>query len=202
MNGPLPPAATPLASLPQPGQDTADRMEMLDSLRTAITRLAEQLDRQQLGTNDVAAALEPLPRLAESLGDLRRQGVAINETLAEHAERSHRAAEQANSLLQRVGDSLVGQGDVVVGVQQQMDALVRTFGGLGDDLERVRASLGEIAIHASKSAATLTGIAERQQAREERVLRLVRTFGIWCIGLLLVTAGAAVVAVVLAARAA
>lgn len=189
-NGPLSPAAAPLvAPLPSVGEE----------LRAAIVKLVEQLDRQQLGTSDVAAALEPLPRLAESLGDLRRQGMSINETLAEHAERSHRATEQANSLLQRVGDSLAGQGDVVAGVQQQMDALVRTFGGLSDDLERVRGSLAEIATHASSSATTLAGIAERQQAREERVLSLVRTFGIWVVALLLIAAGAAVTGVVIVA---
>ncbi|MFO0873298.1 MAG: hypothetical protein U0575_04930 [Phycisphaerales bacterium] len=170
-----------------------------DELRAAIVRLTEQIERQQLGATDLAAALEPLPRFGEALSDLRRQGVTIGETLADHTERGRRSAEHSHALLQRVGDSLVGQAEVVANVQQQMDALVRTFGGLGEDLDRLRASLGEIATHAATSASTLATLADRQQRREEELVASLRSWRGWSLAILSVIAVAAVAGVVVAA---
>jgi len=159
-----------------------------EELRGAIERFAERMEghaaRDGALLTEVRGSLEPLSRIGDALGELRRSAITLNETFAEHAESTRRASEGSHSLLQRVGDSLVSQADVVAGMEQQVDGLVRAFSSLGEDLDRLRSSLTEIAEHSGKSAASLTSLVEEQARRDSALVQEIRSFRRWTAGLL------------------
>lgn len=176
-NGGLPRVAAPILA-PSPAEE----------LRMAFDRLSVQLEghlgREAGALEELRTSLEPLGRVGESLGELRRSAITLNDTLSEHAEHARRSAEGTQSLLQRVGDSLVAQADVVGGMQQQIDGLVRTFATVGEDLDRLRASLGQIADHSSRSAGSLVELVEHQSLRDGALVDELRRFRSWTLGLL------------------
>jgi hypothetical protein len=55
-------------------------------------------------------------------------------------------------------------------VQTQVDSLARTLGGLGEDLDRLRGSLSEIALHGARSTDALLSLADSQARRETELL--------------------------------
>jgi ABC-type transporter Mla subunit MlaD len=174
--------ALPRAAMQLPRTDPAEE------LRGAIERFAERMEghaaREGAQLTEVRSALEPLSRMGDALGELRRSAITLNETFAEHAESARRASESSHSLLQRAGDSLVSQADVVAGMQQQVDGLVRTFASLGEDLDRLRSSLTEIAEHSGRSATSLAELVEEQARRDRELVRELRGFRVWTSGLL------------------
>lgn len=151
-----------------------------EELRATLDRLAggmeRHLAREEDSWNQVRSALMPLERIGDALGELRRTSVTLNETLAEHADGTRRASESTQSLLERVGDSLVSQADVVAGMHQQVDGLVRSFGALGEDIDRLRASLTLIAENSGRSAATLSELIHEQSRRDTELVREIRGF--------------------------
>lgn len=174
---------------PGSGEDAA-------AMRLAAEQIVSELQRERAALTALGEALAPLPRIAEGVGEVRRHAVVIHETFAQHADRSQRSAEAMNGLLERVGDSLVGQAETVGQMHEQVNLVVRTVGTLGDDLDRLRASLGDIAEHSAKASSTLAQLAERQIEREERMLGEMQSWRAWSIGLLAVMAVGMTVAAV------
>jgi hypothetical protein len=192
-NGPLPPAAAPIVVA---STATAAATPTLVELKSVLDQLSARLERDADGLAELRSTLAPLATLPESVTEVRRSAMTLNETFAEHAERSRRSSDGSNALLQRVGDSLMGQAEVVGGLQEQMEAMVRTFGGVGEDLDRLRASIGQVAEHGGRSANSLSELVESQSRRELALADELRHFRAWILGLLAVIAVAVVVAAV------
>ncbi|HMN96354.1 MAG TPA: hypothetical protein PKC43_08595 [Phycisphaerales bacterium] len=164
------------------------------ALRLAAEEIVAELRRERDALAALGEALAPLPRIAEGVGDVRRHAVVIHETFAQHADRSQRSSEAMSGLLERVGDSLVGQAETVGQMHEQVNLVVRTVGTLGDDLDRLRSSLTDIAEHSARASTTLSQLAERQIEREERLIGEMQSWRAWSIGLLAVVAAGMIVA--------
>lgn len=166
----------------------------VEELVSTVRRIHELLESHDADFTDVRAQLGTIGRLGETATELRRQGATMNETLAEHADRSRRSSESSQALTQRIGDSLVGQADAVMAMQQQVDALVRTLGGLSEDLDRLRISLAEVSGHGAKSSTALVALAESQSRRELESWARTRVAQRVIIALLSITTLCAIVA--------
>ncbi len=181
-------------ALPPADDSLHEAPSTVEELASTVRRIHELLESHDTDFADVRTQLVTISRLGEIATELRRQGATMNETLAEHADRSRRSSESSQALTQRIGDSLVGQADAVVAMQQQVDALVRTLGGLSEDLDRLRMSLAEVSGHGAKSSAALVALAESQTRRELESWERTRLAQRVIIGLLAVTAFCAAVA--------
>jgi len=187
-----------------PAADAESAVRSVRESAELLRRLVDSLESREETTKKAMSHLEDLPKAVESLGDLRRHAAKVVEAVGEHAESARQHGEAVESTLGRLHETLGGQVDAMVGATDRIEVIVRTVGGLSEEIERLRGALAEIAATGARSSDALRGLAESGRRREEVFLERVAAWQWWTTSLLGLAAlgslGAAIGVLIIALR--
>jgi len=187
-----------------PSPEAADAVRTVRESADLLRRLVQSLEAREVTTKAALSNLDSMPKVVESVADLRRHAAKVVEALGEHADGARHHGEAVEAALHRMHESLGSQVDAMVGATDRIEVIVRTVGGLSEELERLRGALAEIAATGARSSDALRGLAESGRRREEVFLERVAAWQWWTTILLGLAAlgslGAAVGVLIIALR--